>query len=338
MKMPSYKYIALGIFLCIFAFFFLGWPSEYPKQYGVTWSAPYAESLGLNSMEGLRATLDDLGVKRFRIPAYWTDIERVQGIYDFSRVSEQLDEIAKHDGQVILALGARLPRWPECWVPSWAESMNTDDRREAQLAYIQATYNVLKDHPAIFAWQIENEINFTLYAQCGGLTKDLARAEMRWVRTQESKRAQPRPVYTSESGEFSTWIGWAGEVDGVGVSLYRSVISPWIGVVRYWFVPPWAYDRKAILAKFFVDEVFVSEFQMEPWSFFPLPNTSLNDQYKTLSHEQMKRNFRYAQQLRMPAVDFWGVEWWYWMKITQDRPEFWNTARIFFRQKNINVK
>lgn len=336
--MPPLKFVFLGIFSLVFAFFFVGWPRIYPKEYGITWSAPYAESLGIDSQEGLIATLDDLGVRRFRIPAYWTDIEKEKGVYDFRVLREQLDEIAKRDGKVILAVGARLPRYPECWVPDWVQRLDKDTRGDTQLAYVKETYNSFKDHPAVAAWQVENEVNFTLYTGCEGLTRILAKEEMRWMREQESKRANIRPIYTSESGEFSTWVSWAGEVDGIGVSVYRAVISPWFGTIHYFYVPPWSYTRKASLAKIFVPEIFVSEFQMEPWSLFPLPETKLEDQYKTLSHAQMKKNFLYAERMDVSAVDFWGAEWWYWMQEKQGRPEFWNTARVFFRKYNNNVK
>src|SRR5688572_10611860 len=223
--------IGFAIFiLIILAFFLVGWPKEYPKQYGVTWSSPYAWGLELNPNDGLRQVLDDLGVRRFRIPAYWTDIEREQGKYDFKILQEQLDEIAKRDGKVMLAIGSRLPRWPECWVPEWATRVDLATRRAVQLAYLQKTYAMFKDHPSVVAFQIENEASFTLYIECDGLTKDLVLEELRYVRGEESKRPNPRPVYTTDSGEFSSWINWAGEVDGLGVRLYRAVTNPWPGV------------------------------------------------------------------------------------------------------------
>lgn len=323
----------LSVLILFLAYFLIGWPKEHEKEYGVTWSSPYAWSLGLDPNEGLRQVLDDLGVRRFRIPVYWTDAERIQGTYDFTIVREQLDEIAKRNGRAIVAVGARLPRWPECWVPEWAKMVDEKTRRSVQLSYVRAAYEVFKDHPAVGAWQVENEANFTLYVDCPGLDRDLVIEELRYVRSEEAKRKEPRPVYTTDSGELSLWISWRGEVDGLGVSLYRAVTNPWLGVIRYWFIPPWAYDRKASIARLFIDNVFVSEFQMEPWSDHPLPNTSLEDQFKTLSIEQMRKNFLYAERLQMPAVDFWGAEWWYWMKTKKERPEFWQEAKSFFKKQ-----
>jgi hypothetical protein len=311
------------------ALLFIGWPSNQPKEYGVTWSSPYAWSLGIDTNKALGEVMDDLGVRRFRIPAYWTDIERKQGSYDFTIVQEQLDAIAKRNGKVMLAIGARLPRWPECWVPDFAKTVDLKTREAMQMAYLKATYDRFKDHPAISGWQVENEANFTFYVSCTGLTDELVAKEIRYVQEMERARSIKRPVYTTDSGELSLWLDYRREIDGLGISVYRTVTNPWLGIIRYWFLPPWFYTRKAILLGL-SNKLFVSEFQMEPWSDYPLDQTKLEDQYKTLSIEQMRKNFAYAKQMDVPAIDFWGVEWWYWMKEKQGNTDFWNLAKQFF--------
>lgn len=335
-KFPSGKQVAWilgGLCLIVLGYFLVGWPKEYKKEYGITWSSPYAWGLGLDPNEGLRQVLDDLGVRRFRIPAYWTDIEREQGRYDFTILEEQLDEIAKRDGRVTLAIGARLPRWPECWVPDWAKLVDTRTRASVQMMYVKATYERFKDHPTVAGWQVENESQLKQFVKCDGLTKELVVEELRYVRGEEAKRGgQRRPVITTDSGELSAWLAFARETDGLGVSVYRSVTNPWLGIVRYWFIPPWAYSRKAALVQSFTGPIFISEFQMEPWSEMPLQNTKLEDQYKTLSIQYMRQNFTYAKRMSVPAVDFWGAEWWYWMKEKQGIPEFWDEARRFFAE------
>ena len=321
------------LIVLILGYFLVGWPQNYPKEYGVTWSSPYAWGLGLNPNEGLRQVLDDLGVRQFRIPAYWTDIEREQGKYDFSILQEQLDEIGKRNGRVMLAIGARLPRWPECWVPDSAKRVDMKTREAMQMAYVQATYERFKNHPTIVAWQVENESQLKQFVKCEGLTKELVIKELRYVRGEEAKRGErKRPVITTDSGELSLWTSFAGETDGLGVSVYRSVTNPWLGIVRYWFIPPWAYARKAALVKWLTGPISVTEFQMEPWSEVPLPNTKPEDQYKTLSLQHMRANFTYAKQIDVPMIDFWGAEWWYWMKTKQNVPEFWDEARRFFAE------
>ncbi len=190
---------------------------------------------------------------------------------------------------------------------------------------------MFKDHPAVKAWQVENESNLTSFINCPGLTQTLVLEEMRYVKQAESIREEPRPVYTTDSGELSLWMHFPGELDGLGVSLYRVVRNPIFGIV-HWYLPPWSYVRKGWIASLFSGPIYISEFQMEPWSDQPLEITSLEEQYQTLSIDQMRKNFTYAKQLDMPAVDFWGVEWWLWMRDVKNQPAFWNEAKLFFQE------
>src|SRR3989344_941767 len=129
-------------------------------QPGVTFSQIHASSLNLNWRETLTAILDDLGVRRFRIPVYWSVVEPRQGSYDWSSIDFQMDEIARRDGKVLLAIGLKLPRWPECWMPEWVKKLSTEDEHTARMAYLTATIERYKNHPALKAWQVENEASF----------------------------------------------------------------------------------------------------------------------------------------------------------------------------------
>jgi hypothetical protein len=44
----------------------------------------------------------------------------------------------------------------------------------------------------------------------------------------------------------------------------------------------------------------------------------------------MRNSFQYSRKLGMASVDFWGVEWWLWMKEKRNHPEFWEEAKAFF--------
>ncbi|KAA0206608.1 hypothetical protein EDM68_01905 [Candidatus Uhrbacteria bacterium] len=317
--------------LALLCFFFAGSPPPADTDYGFTWSITYARTLGLDPDRGLETALRDLAPDRIRIPAYWREIEAKRGTYDFSALDRQLDIAARFETPVILAVGSRVPRWPECWEPDWAARLSdVSERHRVQLAYLVALYARYKDHPAVAAWQVENESFFDYYAACPGLTRGIVLDEMRFVRGEEAKRDTPRPVYTTDSGEWSLWIGFAGETDGVGVSVYRAVATEYFGTLRHWYITPMLYWRKAQLLKPFIGEVYISEMQMEPWTLREIQNTPLLDQFKTFDLAQMERSFRYATRLGLPAVDFWGVEWWLWMKETQGHPEFWEKGKAFF--------
>ena len=336
-----YALAVIGVLLIgLFLFLFAGWPSRAKGTiYGVSWSRQYAAYLGVDTTQGLKDVLDDLGVRHFRIPVYWNEVESIRGTYNFQPVKEQLDEIAARQGHVILAIGAKLPRWPEIWMPDWAKTLSVADREQAQRAYLEAAYRAFADHPAVEAWQVENEPSFDpKFGEGQPPRAEFMREEMKLVRQWEKDRAAAknvalRPVYTTESGELSLWFNFSRHVDGIGISAYRVVVNPTYGIWRYWYLPSWFYDRKALLLRPLVPSIFVSEMQMEPWvDSGAIIDTNLDDQFKTFDLKQMQKNFSFSEHLHFPRVYFWGVEWWYWMKTIKNHPEFWNEAKTFFKQ------
>src|SRR3989339_2252386 len=87
-------------------------------EYGVTFSQKYATSLELDWRETFLNLLDDLKIRKFRLIVYWDLIEKKSGDYDFTDIKWQLDEVQKRGGEVILTIGNRVPRWPECHWPT----------------------------------------------------------------------------------------------------------------------------------------------------------------------------------------------------------------------------
>lgn len=324
---------AFGCGFVFVGYFFVGWPTETSDvEYGISWSKPYAEDLGLDSRRGLEQAMDELGVRRVRLPAYWSLIESERDKMNFEWLDEHIDVIAKRQGSIILAIGSRLPRWPECWAPDWTKDLNAEDRKQQQLEYVRAVHARYADNPAIISWQVENEATLTIYVNCPGLTKELVKDEMKLVR--ELEKARPahlqRPVVTTDSGELSTWLTFTGHIDGKGVSVYRVLNSPLIGIFRHKLIPPWFYGRKALLAQPFTGEIYVSEFQMEPWANQPLTTLADEEQFETFDLEQLRSNLWYAKRVGMKRIDFWGAEWWLWMKEKRSHPEFWEEMRKVF--------
>lgn len=320
------------LILVIIGYFFFGIPTVDQKTvYGVTWSATYAKELGIDSQKGLEAVLDDLGVRRFRIPSYWNLIEPEKGKKDFSILQKQLDAIAKRGGKAIVVVGATQPRWPECWLPTWAQGMTAVEREQAQMEYIEATVKQFANHPALEAWQVENELSLFSFGLCKDQREAFVIDEMKTVRRLDESlsKGERHPIYTADSGELSTWLGFAPYVDGKGVSTYRLVRGMNGKVFRYFFLPPFIYQRHAILVRPWVRTIFVSEFQMEPWELAPLSVISVAEQMKTFDPKQMTDNFAFAERMHMPSIYFWGAEWWYWMKEAKDQPAFWEAAKVF---------
>lgn len=324
-------FIALAVigfvFASLFLFLMCPWPTTPDgTEYGVTFSRSYAtHDLNLDASAVLRAALDDLKIRRFRIPAYWKELETEQGTWTFKGLDADIAEIGKRGGTVVLAVGQKLPRWPECWTPAWTETLTQAQKRAAVLGYVRTVIEHYKNNPTVVSWQIENEARFA-YGVCPKPDKDLIRQEIALARTLDS-----RPISSTESGELSFWTTFTGQVDAIGVSVYRRVVNPLLGVWDYWFFPPQFYARKAqILRLFGVPHIYVSEFQMEPWSLKALTETPVDVQLTTMDIRQMRKNFDYASRMGISPIDFWGVEWWYWMRETQGHPELWAEARKFY--------
>ena len=83
----------------------------------------YANELGLDWKETYDAILDELGVRNLRLAAHWPMVEPIDNIYNFAELDYQIARAEEVGAEVIFAVGRRLPRWPECHVPTWAQGL-----------------------------------------------------------------------------------------------------------------------------------------------------------------------------------------------------------------------
>jgi len=295
--------------------------------WGVTFSQPYTQNeLGLNWQETYLAILDDLKVDHIRLSAYWNSIEKNQGEYDFADLDWQINEASKRDVKIILGVGNRLPRWPECHMPVWIKSMNAIEAEEARLAYVGKVVERYKLNPQITYWQVENEPFLGTFGVCPELNPDLLKKEIKIVKSKTKK-----PVLVTDSGELSTWwpITHVGG-DVLGSTLYRVVYDPHIGYFR-WFTPPFFYYLRATLIKKIspVKKVIVAELQAESWhkANTDLSKMEIKDHFESMDLKQFKKNIEFTRRAGFDEAYLWGVEWWYFMKTQKDYPDYWNEAK-----------
>ena len=95
-----------------------------PNFFGVTFSTKFCREIGLDWREVYLAILDDLEVKEIRLPIYWDEIEKTPGVFDFTDYDYIISEGQKRGVNFIVNIGWRLPRWPECHSPEWANKEN----------------------------------------------------------------------------------------------------------------------------------------------------------------------------------------------------------------------
>ncbi len=324
--------IFLGIILLPFFYgaFFGVAPAE-EVTFGITFSQKQAEGLGLDWQETYLALLDDLQIRDLRLVAYWDLIESASGKYDFSDLDFQILEAEERGAEVILALGQKVPRWPECHLPTWTSGLTTEKRGDKLLTFIQKTIEHYRGYENITVWQVENE-PFFRFGECPRLNKELLKKEIALVRRLDSTR----PIMLTESGELSTWFRGAKLSDLLGVTMYRKVFADILGTYFSHFFPPSFYSAKANLVKKFsdVEEVIGVELQGEPWTKGSVKDISLEEQFRSLDFRQFQQNIKFARRTNLKKHYLWGGEWWYWLKKEKNEERFWEEARKLFGISN----
>lgn len=328
-----YKFLIAFAVLALALWFLNVYAGPRPEQiaYGVTFSRPYAQNLGLDWKEVYTAMLQDLNIKLVRVPLYWNEIEPKQSEYDFSSIDFMVEEAGKYNASLILAIGKRLPRWPECHDPEWAKDLSHSAAQNAQLAYMEAAVRRYSSNDTVTMWQVENEPFLGSFGPCPPLDENFFDSEIAMV-----KKLDPsRPILITDSGELSLWQKAGSRGDQFGTTYYRYVYSDVLK--RYWtnfYFPGWLYRAKAGLVRVLHGKkpVMIAELEAEPWTTKGITNTPIKEQFQTMSMEKFNTITRLAGKTGFSPQILWGVEWWYWMK-TQGHSEFWQRAEQLINHK-----
>lgn len=286
---------------------------------GVTFSPMYAKYLGLDWQKTYLTILDELKVKHFRIPTYWSEVEKIEGELDFSEVDFMVDGAGKREAQIILVVGIKQPRWPECHTPQWVNDLSLQDKQQKALDYIKKVVTRYQDKKQIIAWQVENE-PYEEFGHCIKIDKEFIKKEIDLVKSLDKK-----PVIITDSGELSLWLRSSKWADQLGVSLYRKAHNPILGNITYPF-PTFMYPARAKLVG---KKVFIAELQAEPWLKLGAYDTSIEEQTKLFSLADFKDNLDYAKRTGLNEMYLWGVEWWYFMA-KNNHPEYLDYAKSYF--------
>lgn len=318
--------------IVIIALFFLS-QKEKPSSvtYGMSFNTPYARELGLDWKETYDAFLDDLGVRHLRLAAHWPMVEPLHGIYNFTELDYQLNRAEEVGAEVVLAVGRRLPRWPECHIPDWARSMSTEERNRALLDYMEQVVSRYKSNPAVTIWQIENEpfLEVFAYEHCGELDEQLLDKEIALVRSIDSTR----PILVTDSGNLGTWAGAYKRGDMFGTSVYVHLWNPELGPLKT-ILPPWFYRVKDNLMALMYGEkpTVLIELSAEPWLIEPITQAPIDVQLSRMNLQKFEEILEYAEDTHFAKQYLWGAEWWYWLA-QQGRPEMWERGKRLFAKE-----
>jgi len=329
------------IIILIFITLIIGMSLRKPQSvggdisWGITFSKQYSEYLGLEWRKAYITILDELNPSVIRLPIYWTDIEREEGTFNFEDYDFIMNEADMRGIGITIAIGKRLPRWPECHVPKWTVGLSKEEIQSLANRMIIETVERYKNLDNLKAWQVENEPFLPFFGECPSVDAKGLDEEIKIVKFLDPER----PIVVTDSGELSIWLRAAKRADIFGTTMYRVVwsraLSPYFGYIKYPLPPKFFWFKANLVHLFYgADKKIINvELQAEPWApwgpFGPgfVDVLPLEEQELSMSLPQFHENIEYAQDVGFSEVYLWGAEWWYLMKTENDRPEFWEAAK-----------
>lgn len=321
-------WLLAGMAIVFVVYFFVGFTYSSEKiDWGVNFSVKQTDFLKIDARETYLAILDDLKAKNVKISVYWDLLEKEKGKYDFDELDWQMKEAEKRNVNVVLAIGMKVPRWPECHLPQWVRDLDKYGQQQEIIDMLREVVSRYKNSPSLSAWQVENEA-FLRFGACPWYDEDFLRREIAFVKINDNNH----PVIATDSGELSFWIKSSQSgADIVGVTVYKKVWQQQLRMYVSYLLPPVFYHRRAeIVEGLFNKDVIGVELQAEPWCANSIMNSSLKEQEKTMDINQFKKNVQFAKNTGIDGFYFWGAEWWYYMKKTHNDSEIWDEAKKLF--------
>ncbi len=301
-------------------------------SWGLTFSEKFSRELGLSPQENFEAILKDFNPKKIRLIAYWDEIEKEEGKFDFNGLDSQIEKAGESGAKIILTLGMKVPRWPECNIPDWAKNLKTEERETSLKKYMAEVLNRYKNNNDIFMWQIENE-PFLKFGECPARGLDFLQKEIELAR----KIILNTSILVTDSGEFGMWYKAAQKGDIFGTTMYRKVYPPSVGkftgIINYPISPDFFRLKKKVvgfLTHRDSEKFIVIELQGEPWDKDPIYLTPYEKQIEIFGPEKFRDTINYAKETGFNEYYLWGAEWWYALKTLHNDNRMWEEAKKIF--------
>lgn len=316
---------------------------------GTTFSQLQCRYLDLDYRQAFRQ-ICSLGFDRIRLCSYWNELEPQDNQFDFTSLDWLLEESDRYGIEVVLAVGMKVPRWPEFHFPDWlrdryetgAGKMPLDQRSPAVadygLRFVEAVVRHTREATALTYWQVENE-PFTRLAITGGrfLSNDFVRREVQQVQQLALPNQKilltgsitlPFADDAADQAAFETCLEIA---DAVGINVYSKVP---IGQSHYYVEPQSAFwqtlqDWQTQL-QLHNKEAWIAEAQAEPWE----PNQLVaikGIDHPSSSPQQAIDLVQKLVALGYGSILLWGCEYWYW-HAQQGRSFWWDAMQQLIQQ------
>jgi hypothetical protein len=296
-------------------------------EIGTTFIKINAEHLGLDWRSAYKEILNDVGIKQIRIPIFWDQLERAPGKFDWADLDWQMQEAAKANAQVMLVVGHRVPRYPECYAPNWTKGLDDAAFKRSLFTMTETVVKHYHDHPALSAWQVENEPLAKILGkiwgdgtcrEIGHLVREEVRSVRRWADGRSDGRRIPTVVTYANAPWFVSQLRQTltFESDVVAMTLFNKLYfrSPvFTGYIEMFKLGPIATLRLAYQRSLIVknqQELWIAEMQAEPWGpEGPYRFDDPADAAVTMNPARLRQTWDYAVNGGASRIYLWGIEW-----------------------------
>lgn len=313
---------------------------------GTTFARGYSEYLGLDP----KKTLDEiikLGLNPIRVGIYWEEVEIKPGVFDFSNFDWIIEKLSKAKVDIILAIGAKTPRWPEFHLPEFIlekyhfankEVIDNNYFLADIKKYLKAVLDHYRKYDRIMYIQVENEPFEPFGHNKWTLSPNMVREEIKYVRTMTklpiivtNGGMDPIPPIVGQIYGKYKRIGKClnQNTDIVGLDVYPIIPQKILGNFFYFKAGEWQWKKLANIKNQIENfknqnkKAWITELQAEPWepkkmnTASPLANPSCNPQ---LVVDYLKK----CQLIGFDVILLWGVE--FWLACKKDENDKWITS------------
>ncbi|NQT33341.1 MAG: beta-galactosidase [Candidatus Omnitrophica bacterium] len=327
-----------------------------PLQIGTTYSPKQSEYLEVDRKETYLAVIE-MGFDVIRLGAYWDEIEREEGVYDFSRLEWQVKEARKRGIKVALTVGMKAPRWPEYFIPEWvlkkadlprgSDVSKSEYLRQKTLQFIEETVNRYENDPAIHYWQVENEPLLRIGPGDWFIGKEFLTEEVALVRKLDSRKRPiilTVPTYPNKTlkfimnlkNKYDSLEESLGVADIIGLNVYPAIGQKFWGINFYFHTKQ---KEREIYFGQILDKIknkgkkaWVVELQAEPWEPGQLVYKG-SERPPTGQPGMAEEYFNELEGLGVDTILLWGAEYWRFRELRHEDAE-WMKAIKGILKKN----
>jgi hypothetical protein len=288
-------------------------------KFGATFSTKQAEHLNLDAEDALVKILHQLDLDVIRLCGYWDLIEPQQGIYRYKWLDRLINICEQSCTKVVLAIGRKVPRWPEFHEPDWFHQLGPENQNQVHKKIIRNLINKYQHKEIVEAFQIENEPFFNF----GDKKSDYDQDQIKRMIRKFTEKTEKAIITTSPIHKFSL-ITERFATKKIGLNYYATTYNQPMSRYLSFSWPYWFYlFRNKLLGWIDSDlELFIAELQAEPWG----PDSSViydeTEWKKSITPEKIKENFNKMERAGYKEIWFWGVEWWLYQQKYHQNSDF----------------